>query len=746
MNRKFELLAPGGDIDAIKAAIVSGADAVYCGLNKFNARNRAENIDFEDLKGILRLAHKNDCEIFITLNIIIVESEITDLIRFLNKLINTNIDGLIIQDFGLFYIISNYFKTFKIHASTQLTTHNEGQIKFLSKLNAKRVNLSRELNLKEILHLSLVAHKHNILSEVFVHGSYCISFSGNCYMSSVQSGNSGNRGRCSQPCRDKYFPTPTNKEFPLNLKDNSAFFDLKELYDAGVDAIKIEGRIKKINYVFTVVEAYRKQIQNMFKAQLSNDNSVLYKVFNRDFTNSFLKGKINKNMFIDNPRNHSAIYLAKSKEGLYEENLEIAKKEVFEESKKKTTHIKSIIDKLSIDKIPVKLYVFGKLGELLRISVKTSDISFEELSEVNLMKTDRNRLNYTSLFQRLKTINETEFFIENLNLENLQDDLFISFKELTAIAKRIIYILKGSKESFAPIKLHALKRLKNELIKPYLSVLISNKKDLNLCKESSVNIYFQLPNSLKNNINEFVELFKKNKNLIPWFPTVLIGEDYDAALSILMQISVNKIVTNNSGIAYEADKLEIYWIAGPFLNIVNSYSLLTLKQFSFCKGSFISNEISKFQIKGIKKPKDFSLYYSIYHPIELMTSRQNFFYQITGCETNKIDDDFMHSYKNSETITNLKKNTFFVEKSVGNYSRIYNEYNFLNTDIVSDIPNTFSSFFVDLRDISTKTKVALNKPELIILFEKHINANINATNKLNEIISYTTDIQYRKGI
>ena len=200
-KRKIELLAPGGDIDSIKAAIIAGADAVYCGLNQFNARNRATNINFEDLNGILNLAHKNNCKIFLTLNIILVGSEIPFLIRLLNKLINTSIDGIIVQDLGLFYLLSKYFKGLEIHASTQLNTHNKGQIKFLSKLNAPRVNLSRELNINEIKALTLIGHENNILTEVFVHGSYCISFSGICYMSSVHVGNSGNRGSCCQPCR-----------------------------------------------------------------------------------------------------------------------------------------------------------------------------------------------------------------------------------------------------------------------------------------------------------------------------------------------------------------------------------------------------------------------------------------------------------------------------------------------------------------------------------------------------------------
>ena len=232
MKRKIELLAPGGDIDSIKAAIAAGADAVYCGLDRFNARNSAANINFEELQGILRLAHKNSCEVFLTLNIMIVESEIPAIITLLNKLVNTSIDGVIIQDLGLLYIVSSYFKGLKIHASTQLTTHNEGQIMFLSKLKAARVNLSRELNISEIQTLASVGHKNNILTEVFVHGSNCLSFSGICYFSSVHGGNSGNRGRCSQPCRDQYLKTPEGMDFPLNLKDNSAYFDLRELSDA----------------------------------------------------------------------------------------------------------------------------------------------------------------------------------------------------------------------------------------------------------------------------------------------------------------------------------------------------------------------------------------------------------------------------------------------------------------------------------------------------------------------------------
>jgi len=313
VKRDLELLAPGGDIDSIKAAIIAGADAIYCGLDRFNARNRAANISFDELQGVIRLAHINSCKVFLTLNIIIIENEFPDLIKLLNRLSGTAIDGIIVQDIGLLWLLSEHFKNLGIHASTQLTTHNEGQIKFLSRLGVKRVNLSRELSLKEIKTLNTLASEKNILTEVFVHGSYCISFSGICYISSVSGGNSGNRGRCSQPCRDSYLTTPAGLNYPLNLKDNSAYSELKELYDSGVSSLKIEGRIKKFDYVYTVVKVWKEHIRNFLNNKTDSGDSELYKVFNRDFSNSYMKGMIGKDMFIDNPRDHTIQHLSEIK-------------------------------------------------------------------------------------------------------------------------------------------------------------------------------------------------------------------------------------------------------------------------------------------------------------------------------------------------------------------------------------------------------------------------------------------------
>ena len=280
MSKKIELLAPGGDVDAIKAAIIAGANAIYCGLDMFNARDRATNISFEALQGIIRLAHEFECEVFLTINVVILEHEIKGVVKLLNKLVNTRIDGIIVQDLGVFNLVKKYFPSLLVHASTQMTTHNEGQILFLAKIGASRTNLSRELNIDEIKHLTTLAHDSQVLTEVFVHGALCIAFSGQCYSSSVSVGNSGNRGRCSQACRDEYELTAAGNRFPLNLKDNSAYFDLPALVDAGVDSLKIEGRIKGAQYVHTVVDSWRKQVNEFVSTgQLIEDNSSLYKVF-----------------------------------------------------------------------------------------------------------------------------------------------------------------------------------------------------------------------------------------------------------------------------------------------------------------------------------------------------------------------------------------------------------------------------------------------------------------------------------
>lgn len=740
MKRKFELLAPGGDLDSIKAAILAGADAIYCGLDKFNARHRAANIGFEDLVGVLALAHRHDCRVFLTLNIMMVENEIPPVVGILNKLVNTSLDGVIVQDLGVLYLLSKHFKGLKIHASTQLTTHNEGQIKFLKKLGATRVNLSRELNIHEIEPLAFAGHQENISTEVFVHGSYCISFSGICYMSSVHGGNSGNRGRCSQPCRDRYVTTQAGKDFPLNLKDNSAYFDLESLANAGVDALKIEGRMKSFHYVYAVTNTYKKQIQSLYyRNEAVDDSSDLYRVFHRGFSNAYMLGDIGQHMFSDHPRNHSADSI---NNGTPTEALDIIASHKAE--------VRGKIEELSVSKTPLTVRISGRAGTPLKVSAYTPDTSFVVSSDSCLALQRRDnpglQLNTAMFLERLKAVNETEYFIDHLDLQDLEPGLHVPSRELKSIKRRLLFFLNGSREHIDPIDLPVLGKPSNAKIKPTLSVLIASTKDLHLRKETRAEIHFQLPSGLKKESPDLITLFTKNQDLIPCFPSVLIGEDYAAAVRLLLQIPPRKIVTNNTGIAYEAWKAKIPWIAGPHLNTANSLSLLNLKENFDCYGAFVSNELSKFQIKRIHRPKDFKLYYSIYHPTLLLTSRQCLFHQVTGCEKDIVDDTCITQCEKSAIITNLKKDSFLVNKTKGNYSNIYYQKNVLNTEIVTDIPFLFSSFQIDLRDIKTETKTKLDKSKLIQLFENHLEQHANSSRDLHRSILPTINTLYKKGI
>jgi putative protease len=365
---------------------------------------------------------------------------------------------------------------------------------------------------------------------------------------------------------------------------------------------------------------------------------------------------------------------------------------------------------------------------------------------VNLTKVETQALDYETVFSRLKVINDTEYYIEKMDLDGLQPGVFMPFAELTSIKKTLLFILNGSREYVEPIAVPELRKPENTHSKPDLYVLISTKADLYLCTKTSATICFQLPGSMKNSISEYVDIFKSNKHLIPWFPAILIGNDYIAAVEFLNLLKPERIVTNNSGIAYEAYKQGITWIAGPFMNSINSFSLACLKEYFNCSGAFISNEISKTQMQRIRRPGDFELYYSIFHPIHLMTSRQCLFHQVTGCEKHLVDDTCIENCHKTAAITNLKNETSIIHKSGRNYHTVYDSRHFLNAEIANDLPNLFSGFLIDLSDIVTETRMYLDKAGLINLFENYIGENPDSKKELHELIQPTRNTQYKKGI
>ena len=751
MSRKIELLAPGGDVEAIKAAIVAGANAVYCGLDTFNARNRASNLSLDELNGVIRLAHEYGCEVFLTLNVVLLEHETKSITKLLNQLVNTKVDGIIVQDLGLFNLVKKHFPSLDVHASTQLTTHNEGQIKFLSKIGATRVNLSRELNLPEIKMLTEVAHDHDVLTEVFVHGALCIAFSGQCYSSSVSVGNSGNRGRCSQACRDEYEITNAGNKFPLNLKDNSAYYDLPELVDAKVDSLKVEGRIKGAHYVYTVVDTWRKQIDSFVESGLLiEDDSNLHKVFNRDFTNSFLKGNLTKDMFIDNPRDNSMNYAV---EKATEQNNEISVVQIQEVTNELHqakdvlgNEMRDKIEFLDIRKTPVELSFSAKVGQPFTVTVNTPKENFTLQSKSLLKAVEEKAITQELLEKRFKNVKSAVHTLESHNFSEVDAGLLIPLKEVSDLKDEIDFILNGSVEVIKHVEVPALPQHPKVNEKPTMSMLIADVEDLHLCDVTDADVYFKLPESFKKRCNKYIDILAANPRLIPWFPAVLIGKDYDEAVRILEEIKPARIVTNNTGIAYKAYEMGIEWVAGPFMNTTNSHALVTLKEELNCAGAFISNEINKGQIRHIRRPENFKLFYSIYHPILMMTSRQCFFQRTVGCNKPSIEAGCMLKCEKATTITNVKGISFAVDKQKGGYPSIYNHEQFLNHDAVTDFSGLFDEFFIDLTNIGAGSKEVKDKVELIKHFEALLNGVEGSQQNLEQMVEVRTNAQYVQGL
>ncbi|MDN4503408.1 peptidase U32 family protein [Alteromonadaceae bacterium BrNp21-10] len=770
MNPKIELLAPGGDVDAIKAAIIAGADAVYCGLDTFNARNRASNISFEELVGVIRLAHQYQCQIFLTLNIVILEREFKTLAKLLSKLANTTLDGVIVQDIGLFYVLKKHFPTLGIHASTQLTTHNIGQIPFLKKLGASRVNLSRELSLKEITAVAAAGHANNVLTEVFVHGSLCVAFSGLCYSTSASVGNSGNRGRCSQACREEYQTTASGNNFPLNIKDNSAFFDLPALIDAGVHSFKIEGRIKGASYVHTVVDSFRKQIDGYVETgKLTQDGERLYKVFNRDFSNAFLRGDLNQSMFIENPRDNSKNHAIEASNAISVVQIQQVEQSLNQEKDQIAASVFDKIKQVSIDKPSISLAFSGEHGQPLTINVTIQEAlplasqptanTFVVQSNELLTQTYNAPLGQGDINKRFKSMHNAAFNLTCLDTTQLANNVSIPFKTLTWLKNEVIALLNEGHRVLPEVVLPKLQQHpkpapKKANARANLSLLICDKADVSLADITDADIYFKLPDAYKRGCTQYVGFLQDNPRLIPWFPSVLIGKDYDVALNILEQVKPELIVTNNTGIAHRAYELGIKWIAGPFLNTTNTYALLAMQEEFNCSGAFISNEINQQQIKSLSRPQNFKMLYSIYHPILLMASRQCFFQQSVGCEKPRIDNGCMLSCDKSTSITNLKGDSFAIDKQKAGYPSIYNQDQFLNTEIIDDLAEMFDDFMIDLTNIGAGDKQRPDKVQLIAQFEQLLSTESVTGNDLNSIVNDTlrnmvpqnTNIQYHNGL
>ena len=501
--KKIELLAPAGDEEALKAAIMAGANAVYMGGSRFGARAFAGNFEDDKLIDAVDYAHQMGVKIYITANTIIKDEEIGDFLNYIDFLYEIGVDAVILQDLGMIDIISKRIPDLELHASTQMTASTAQDVLFLKELGVSRVVLSRELSYDEI---SAIKTETNIEVEAFVHGALCVSYSGKCLFSSMNGMRSGNRGMCAQPCREPYKATVENKplldkEYVFSTKDLNTLDILEYLIDAGIDSLKIEGRMKRSEYVFAVTSAYRQAIDNVIMKHEPSISSLdmnysaveLDKVFNRDFTKGYIgqdKGsKIMNHKFqkyVGKPVAKVIEYDRKSKRLILElldtltkgDGLNtgefvgrILKKDAIVKSADKgeiiaidsikkfepgfivyKTFDKIFMDDISsrmsrVKKIPIKAFVEirnNKYPTLILSDYKgnTGKYKLEEYTTTALNKPTTRE----SIIDQIQKMGDTPFFVDSIEV-SIDENIFIPIKTLNLLRREAVSLLIESQSN-----------------------------------------------------------------------------------------------------------------------------------------------------------------------------------------------------------------------------------------------------------------------------------------------------------
>ena len=668
---KVEILAPAGSMESLFAAINKGADAVYLGGNKFSARAYASNFDNDSMIKAVDYAHSYGVKIYVTLNTILKESEIEEAVRYAGFLYEIGVDALIIQDLGLFKRIKEEYEEFELHASTQMTIHNgEGAIFFKEK-GFHRIVLSRELSLEEIEYIS---KDLNIETEIFVHGALCVSYSGQCLMSSMIGGRSGNRGRCAQPCRMEYKikgkNTEEKKAYILSPKDTCTIENIDDVLKTGTYSLKIEGRMKKPQYVAGVVDNYKKAIDNALYNKEFNVNKgkkELMQLFNRGgFSTGYFYENLGSDLItFDNPKN-AGVYLGKvdangeitlkedislgdgfryKDKGFNINKITLDNKEIKEAKSgmkvkvypnhyKNGEHLYKSSDKKLFEsledslkpynkKISLKAEVIFKVDENLKIKIKYQNKEYEFLGDI-VQRAEKKPLDKERIIEALVKSGETPFKIEKVNFIEFEEG-FIRVSDLNNLRREALEsIQKSITKSFRrrrPIKeeKEKVKVSKNSSINILYQCTTKEQLDI-LVKENikdiSVDIFSREKDGIK--ISDVKTLFEKGINVYLKVPNIIKSE-YPQVKKLIEKVKpyLKGLVTVNLGIINEYQK-ELIVIGDYKLNIINSSALeFYQKEIDI---PTLSLELNRKEIKAMLKGNKGNVQGILYGKTELMIS------------------------------------------------------------------------------------------------------------------------------
>lgn len=411
---KIELLAPAGNADALRAAVQSGADAVYIGGMKFGARKSAKNFDIESIREQARYCHLYGVDLHVTVNTLIKDSETDELIDYVKELNNVGVDALIIQDVGTAELVHRAVPDMALHASTQMTVTSLEGVKYLEEMGFSRVVLARELDRREIERICKNA-KAEI--EIFVHGAICMCYSGQCLMSSILGGRSGNRGMCAQPCRLPYTlmekGKPVANAYLLSPRDMALINDLKEIKAMGVRSLKIEGRLKRAEYVSAVVGIYRKYLDDT-RHTTKEDMRELHNAFSRTgFTDGYFTGKLGAEMMSHkNPGNGDNSFSADVKRRCAQD--------------------------ANVRKIAVNISGTAHLGEPVKVSVFDADGNYAEAEGELVCEQAQNKALDADRFAAQLSKTGATPYAANEVYTDIDPDTAASVKEINSVRRKAL--------------------------------------------------------------------------------------------------------------------------------------------------------------------------------------------------------------------------------------------------------------------------------------------------------------------
>lgn len=691
--REVEILAPVGKMSMLYAGLSAGACSFYLALDDFGARAYAKNFSLENIEEVIDYVHLFDKKVFITINTLIKDEEIDKAIYYIEKLFEYGADAILIQDIGLFSLVKNINENarhkLEFHASTQMAIKDYEGALTAKKLGFDRVVVARETEIDEIEKIC----KLDIDTEVFVHGSLCVSFSGECLMSSYLGKRSANRGRCAGICRKKYQLINDGKvlgeDYYLSMKDLSTIDFTDDLIKAGVDSLKIEGRMKTDEYVYNTVKNYRQKLEKN-----SYDKDQLRDISNRSYTKGFIFGQKLSYLALENENKHRKIGEVYEKNGrrFFKSNSNLIKESILQVTTEKNRKLpltliedlkknqelelkdfkdaklnsniyllssKILKDNLdqglnSYKNLPLDIKFEAKIGRNPKITLKYKDtkISYEgenlveEGKNISLEKEDIKE-NLTKLGNTIYKANEVEI--------NIAPNIFLRKKDINSMRRKAIEILNKKRLATyknKPVKIEKRKLKDKKNYKREKNIeLLSNDIDISLLKDFD-NIYLRKYDKKFDGINIFYIMDADKK--------------YDLDfISFLKEKNFKGVVFNNYKYFVLKDELlkngfEIR--IGRYLNVFNSYAFDFYSDFSSMISSSVENSFENIN----KNSRIYPTEILAYGPIELMNMRHCPFSAIKkcglkGCESCKFSDS---------KIKDEEGNVFDIKRRDG-LSRIY---------------------------------------------------------------------------